>query len=151
MIELKTWQEELEDCRAAAAAHPGVEIYLSVHHDIFCERLTEPLESRIKAILDTKPQEQWACRFRNLRPLTFELPAAFDKARAAFAKAWAACAKAEAAFAKAEAARAKAWADYVKALAARDKAWAACGPELKQLLDAAWPGNTWNGKNIGWA
>ena len=134
--ELKTWQEELADCRAAAEAHPEVEIFLFVHHNIFCERLIQPLETRIRVILATKPEAQWACRFRHLRPLTFRLPAAYDKAREAYDKAWAACGKAGEACAKAQA-------DY-------GQAQEDCKSELKLLLDSAQPGNTWTGKNIGW-
>jgi hypothetical protein len=168
--ELKTWQEELADCRAAAEAHPEVEIFLFVHHNIFCERLIQPLETRIRVILATKPEAQWACRFRHLRPLTFRLPAAYDQAWEAYGKAQedygkageaydlarAACDQAREAWKARDQARAacdkarEAWKARDQARAACGKAQEDCKSELKLLLDSAWPGNTWTGKNIGW-
>ena len=170
---LKSDKEELADLRKIAAEHPDCRRWFCIHHDILLETLYNgsTVEDRIAEILRSKPAEQHATRFRNLRPLVGELPtavaetwaacnkarAARDKACTAYDKAWAACNKAWMAYYKARAAYrgaaaacAEAWAARNKAAAAYHEALAAHDAEITDLINVQWPGNTWNGKNIGW-
>ena len=166
-ISLKLADEELADLRKIAAEHSDCRWWFCIHHDILLETLYNGLtiEARIAEILRSKPAEQHATRFRNLRPAVVgELPtavaeawAACSEAGAACNKAWAACNEAFAAYAeaatacdKARAACAEAWAARNKAVAAYREALAAHDAEITDLMNAQWPGNTWNGKNIGW-
>ena len=163
---LKLAGEELADLRKIAAEHPDCRRWFCIHHDILLETLYNgsTVEDRIAEILRSKPAEQHATRFRNLRPLVGELPtavaetlAACDKARAARDKAGVACNEAVATYAEAGAnydkawvARNKAWTAYDKAQDAYDEALTTHADEITDLMNIQWPGNTWNGKNIGW-
>ena len=69
--------------------------YWHVHHNIFAEPLTEPIEKRIAFIKANKPKEEVETRLRLLKPIKALLPAdvvktweAYDKAREAGDKAW---------------------------------------------------------------
>ena len=163
---LKLAGEELADLRKIAAEHSDCRWWFCVHHGILLETLYNgsTVEDRIAEILRSKPAEQHATRFRNLRPLVGELPtavaetlAACDKARAARDKAGVACNEAVATYAEAGAnydkawvARNKAWTAYDKAQDAYDEALTTHADEITDLMNIQWPGNTWNGKNIGW-
>ena len=156
---LKSDKEELADLRKIAAEHSDCRWWFCVHHDTPLETLYNgsTVEDRIAEILRSKPAEQHATRFRNLRPLVGELPTAVAETLAALNKAGEACNEAQVA-------HNKAWADYDKAIAACDKAWTAYNKswaayreaaadhaaEITDLMNIQWPGNTWNGKNIGW-
>ena len=131
---LKLADEELADLRKIAAEHSDCRRWFCVHHDTPLETLYNgsTVEDRIAKILRSKPAEQHATRFRNLRPLIGELPtevaetlAACNKAAAARDKAWVACDEALAARDKAWVALNKAWVALNKAWVTRDKAWAA--------------------------
>ena len=170
---LKSDKEELADLRKIAAEHSDCRWWFCIHHNISLETLYGGLtiEARIAEIIRNKPAEEHATRFRNLRPFVGELPtavaetlaacnkarAARDKACTAYDKAWAACNKAWMAYYKARAAYrgaaaacAEAWAARNKACTAYHEALAAHDAEITDLMNAQWPGNTWNGKNIGW-
>jgi hypothetical protein len=149
---LKSADEELSDLRKIAAEHSDCRWWFCIHHDILLETLYDDstVEDRIAEILRSKPAEEHATRFRNLRPLVGELPTAV-------AETWAACSEARAARDKAGVACDKAWAAYNEAVAAFNKAWADYrkaaadhAAEITDLMNIQWPGNTWNGKNIGW-
>jgi len=125
---LKSDKEELADLRKIAAEHPDCRRWFCIHHDILLETLHDDstVEDRIAEILRSKPAEEHATRFRNLRPFVGELPTAV-------AETWAACSEARAARDKAGVACDKAFAAYAeaatacdKAVAARDEAVAAC-------------------------
>ena len=191
---LKSDKEELADLRKIAAEHSDCRWWFCIHHNISLETLynDSTVEDRIAEILRSKPAEQHATRFRNLRPVVGELPTAVaetwaalnkastaydeagvacNEAAAACNKAWAACSEARAARDKAGvtcneavAAYAEAGANYDKAWVAHNKAWTAYdkaqdayaealtthADEITDLMNTQWPGNTWNGKNIGW-
>ena len=142
---LKSDKEELADLRKIAAEHSDCRWWFCIHHDILLETLYNgsTVEDRIAEILRSKPAEQHATRFRNLRPLVGELPTTVAETLAALNKAGAAYNKAWAAFNEAVVAYNKSWAAYREALAAHDA-------ERTDLMNIQWPGNTWNGKNIGW-
>ena len=170
---LKSDKEELSDLRKIAAEHSDCRRWFCIHHNISLETLHDgsTVEDRIAEILHNKPAEQHATRFRNLRPFVGELPtavaetwaacneaaaaydealAACNEARATCNEAAAACDEAWAAYNKAQVAHNKAWADYNKSWAAYRKAAADHAAEITDLMNIQWPGNTWNGKNIGW-
>ena len=163
---LKLAGEELADLRKIAAEHPDCRRWFCIHHDILLETLYGGLtiEARIAEIIRNKPAEEHATRFRNLRPFVGELPtavaetlaacneaaAACDEAWVARDKAWVAYDEALAACNEAQVAHNKAWADYNKSWAAYRKAAADHAAEITDLMNTQWPGNTWNGKNIGW-
>ena len=142
---LKSDKEELSDLRKIAAEHSDCRLWFCIHHDILLETLYGGLtiEARIAEIIRNKPAEEHATRFRNLRPFVGELPTAVAETLAALNKARAARDEAWANYDKAWAARNKAAAAYREALAAHDA-------EITDLMNVQWPGNTWNGKNIGW-
>jgi tetratricopeptide (TPR) repeat protein len=87
---LKSIEEEAADCRAANAHLKVGDWAWLVHHEILAEPLTEPIENRIKWILETKT-DNVALRLRLLRPLVedeaMRSDAELDKARAEWSKA----------------------------------------------------------------
>ena len=110
----RTIEAELAACRAAfeafEAAHGAPATWAhGVHHAIAFEPLTEGIEERIRYIRVSKPLQEQAVRFANLRPIDVAVvprakAAARDKADAAWTKAEAALEKYIAARAKAAAA-----------------------------------------------
>ena len=149
---LKSDKEELADLRKIAAEHSDCRWWFCIHHNISLETLYNgsTVEDRIAEIIRNKPAEEHATRFRNLRPLVGELPTAVAETLAALNKAGAACNKAWAACNEAVVVYNKSWAAYRKARAAYLEALAAHDAEITDLINVQWPGNTWNGKNIGW-
>jgi len=150
---LKSDKEELADLRKIAAEHPDCRWWFCIHHNISLETLHDgsTVEDRIAEILRSKPAEQHATRFRNLRPVVVgELPTAVAETWVAYDKATAAYNEAGAACNKAWVARDKAWTAYNEAVAAYREAVAAHADEITDLMNTQWPGKTWNGKNIGW-
>src|SRR3990167_9523251 len=106
--------------------------YWHIHHDIFAEPLTEPIEKPIAFIKANKPKEEVETRLRLLKPIKALLPVdvvktweAYDKAREAHVKAREAHVKAREAHDKAREAGDKAWEAHVKAREAYVKAWEA--------------------------
>ena len=69
MIELKSIEEEEEDCRAAFAGVGVGTPAVHLHHGIAVERLTEPPEARISHILASKDYSEQALRLRLFRPV----------------------------------------------------------------------------------
>ena len=120
--------------------------YWHIHHAVICEPRTGPIEERLDYIRATKPTREVETRLRLIAPVTVELPAALDKARAASDKALSDDDKAWAAYDTA-------WVAYDKARAAYVKARADAAPELERLhaLDcpAALAGRCpWDGTTI---
>ena len=68
-IELKSIEEEAEDCRAAFAGVGVGTPAVHLHHGIAVERLTEPPEARISHILASKDYSEQALRLRLFRPV----------------------------------------------------------------------------------
>ena len=62
--------------------------WLCIHHAVRLERLSEPVENRVRAIRETKPMHEVETRLRALRPFVGEIPAAVDKAQTDYEKAW---------------------------------------------------------------
>src|SRR3990167_10022876 len=96
--------------------------YWHIHHDIFAEPLTAPIEKRIAFIKANKPKEEVETRLRLLKPIKALLPVdvvktweAYDKAWEAYVKALEAYVKAREAGDKTREAYVKAWEAYVKA------------------------------------
>jgi len=129
---LKSIEEEAKDCRAACAHLKVGEWAWLVHHEILAEPLTEPIENRIKWILENKTDDV-ALRLRLLRPLVedeamrsdAELNKAIDeynKVSAEYYKVRAEWSKALDEYDKARAEQFKARAEYYKARAEYDKA-----------------------------
>lgn len=63
-----------EECRAAWAAVPGATHGWHIHHEVLLESLTQPIEERIRFILDEKAryetEEQIVLRLQLMRPAT---------------------------------------------------------------------------------
>jgi len=142
-----------EEAACRAAPWDGATWAWHLHHDQLCEPIREPIANRIDYILTTKPEAEWALRLRLLRPIRSEIPAAVDKARAAYDKAWAAYDKALAARDTAWAAYDTAWAASDKALAAYATAWAAydkaqAAPAVLALHAIECPDCPWDGQTI---
>ncbi len=103
---LKSIEEEAAACRERCANLKIGDDVLHLHHEVFTEKLTEPLENRIRYILENKT-DNVALRLRMISPVLLddEVFAAAD---------WQ---KADAALKKADAALKKADADWMKARA----------------------------------
>jgi hypothetical protein len=177
MTELRVLIKEAADkCAAAWAENPNAKFAWTCHHEILCEALTEPAESRIKYILENKVESERVTRLNNFRPVRVALlpgvvkagvdwdkarvdwdkaRADWNKAQVDYDKAWADRNKARADYDKAGVDYDKAWADRNKARADYDKAgedwvkaWTDYAAELTILHNTDWPDNTWNGKSI---
>lgn len=136
--------------------------YWHVHHDVLCEPLTEPIESRIAYIKANKRPKEIPTRLKLMRPILGMLPAAlvqaraaYDQARAAYQQAGAAYWQAGAAYVQARAAYEQAWAAYWQARAAYEQAGAAyeqAGAASKSELEALHriecPDCPWDGRSI---
>ena len=157
---LKSIAEELANCRAAFAAYPNVTWAWCCHHEVLCEKLTEPAENRIAYIISNKPKSEHAIRFRNFRPVKDEK--SIEAALAEYEKICdAALAEYEkirdAALAEYEKVRGAARAEYDKvcgpALAEYEKVRCAAWAEYEKIRDALhnaeWPDNSWDGRSIG--
>ena len=64
-----TIEQAAIECRAAWASHPDAEYGWCVHHGREIEKLTEPVENRIRYILDNKNKIEQIIRLDNLRPV----------------------------------------------------------------------------------
>ena len=115
---LKSIDEEAKDCRNACAALKVGDWAWLVHHEKLFEPLTDPLEDRIRYIIENKT-DNVALRLRLLRPFieddAMRNDAELSKARAEWSKAGAERSKASAKWYKA-------YAEWSKAYAERDKA-----------------------------
>jgi ATP-dependent Lhr-like helicase len=164
-----TIEQELALCRAAFAGVEVGALAWCIHHDQLIELLTQPVEDRIRCILEDKPEHERACRLHNLRPVRGEVPAELSKASAELSKAsaeWskasAELSKASAELSKASAELSKAYAEWSKASAELSKASAELSkayaewskayadnlPALTALHAAECPDSTWDGKSI---
>jgi hypothetical protein len=121
------------------------DICLHVHHEIFAEPLTEPIENRIWYILEYKPVAEQALRLRMMGPPIIDeqvmADAAWLKAEAGLKKASAAWLKADDELQKAHAAWQKAYDELQKAEAVWQKAYE---PHYRRL----YPDSPWNGTTI---
>src|SRR3990167_903793 len=86
-----------------------------VHHDVLCERLTEPIELRIEYIRDNKPKNEIETRLRLLKVVKNQT-------------------RGKRAFKQYDAIESKAWSDY-KAIAS--KAWS----DYNAIVSKACPSN----------
>ena len=125
--ELKSIEEEKQDCIEAFKANPDTKFAWCCHHDVLIEALIEPWLNRVNYISSDKPKAEQASRFRSFRPVRVALTYQVVKAMA----------------------------ECVKALAERDKAWYVYDKvvteyhsELTLLHNQDWPDNTWNGKQV---
>ncbi len=69
---LKSAREELKACRAAFAKYPKATHAWFLHHRKLVERINENwngIGQRIRYIMQEKPREEKANRFRKLRPV----------------------------------------------------------------------------------
>ena len=132
-MKIGTIEQELAKCRAAFEAHPGATWAWCCHHEVHCEKLTEPYENRIRFILSDKSESERAVRLCNFRPVLDAL--AVQPARDAYAAAVQAARDAYAAAIQ------PASDDYDEAVQAADEA-------LQKLHRKEWPRNTWSGKSI---
>ena len=117
--------------------------YWHIHHNILMELLLEPIENRIKYIIENKPKEEIELRLRLLKPVKGKLPTMFIAAREACDKAREAYDKAREAETYNEARKA-----YEKAGEASDEARKACREEIEVLHKLECPDCPWNGKSI---
>lgn len=71
-------EEALRKCRLAWSPYPEVNFGWCIHHEVLCEPLLFPIETRVEIILTDKPESELICRFDNMRPMTdeFRMPAA---------------------------------------------------------------------------
>jgi hypothetical protein len=104
-------EREAKACRVACANVKVGDVMSHIHHGLWLEILTEPIENRINFILTNKPIEEQAERLRRMRPFDWQ-------------KADADWQKADADWQKAGADRQKAYADWQKAYADWQKAYA---------------------------
>ena len=106
-----------------------MQYYWHVHHEILCEPLTEPIQTRIDYIKANKPEYEVETRLRLLKPVQHpeSLPKEWKEA----------CAKRDEAYAKWDEAYAK-W----------DEANAKCLPEIEKLHKEECPNCPWNGETI---
>ncbi len=114
-------EEEAEACRSRCAGMKIGDICLHVHHEIFAEPLTEPIENRIRYILSDKPVAEQALRLRMMGPPIIDDQVQADEADAAYQKASPAWLKASAELDKADATWQKAEATWQKASVERQK------------------------------
>jgi hypothetical protein len=88
MYELKSIEEEAEDCRQAfKGVKEGAFVWLC-HHEVLVEVLKEEVENRIRYILTWKPEGERAIRLREFRPVKEELPKEYSEARQKYDEAW---------------------------------------------------------------
>ena len=130
-------EQEAAACRIACANSKVGDLMSHIHHELWLEHLTEPIENRISFILVYKPVTEQAERLRRLRPFDREKAAAdWKKADADLTKALADLKKADADLKKAAAA------DWTKALADWKKAdaadWKKAAAADWKKADAAW-------------
>ena len=62
-------------------------LWWCIHHDRKLEPLTEPVETRVNVIRETKSLHEWGTRLRALRPLTSPLPEWLKQAAAEWSQA----------------------------------------------------------------
>ena len=154
----RTVEQAKADCIAAWAAHPEATHGWCVHHEVEMEELTEPIENRIRYIVENKAEEEIVTRLDNLRPVLSKVPILTQKAYdEATAPAWKAYREATAPAWKAyDEATAPAWKAYREAIAPAEKAYGkAIAPARKaygEAIAAAHkqdvPDHTWDGKTI---
>ena len=118
--ELKSIEEEKQDCIEAFKANPDTKFAWCCHHDVLIEALIEPWLNRVNYISSDKPKAEQASRFRSFRPVRVALTYQVDKAQI----------------------------EYVKTLVEYNKALAEYHSELTLLHNQDWPDNTWNGKQV---
>ena len=109
--------------------HPGKTVVLFLHHDQFAEILTEPIENRIRFIVEEKNPSEIPTRLKWIQPY---IPLPESQAWTDWQKAWTAWQKACADSAKACADSEKAWTDWQKACADSAKA---CADSAKAWTD----------------
>ncbi len=80
MIVLKSIEEEAADCRERCKDMRIGDMVLHCHHEVLCERLTEPVENRIAYILAEKT-DNVALRLRMLGPLLTDAETQADEQR----------------------------------------------------------------------
>ncbi|MGI0068541.1 MAG: hypothetical protein ACREB9_09105 [Thermoplasmata archaeon] len=135
-----------------------------IHHDVLCELLTEPMESRIAFIKENKPMGEIETRLRLMKPVrnvrALLADAALSKARAAVSKARADLSTARADLSTARADWRETYADWSKADADWREAYAdwseadagwhkACSGNVITALHAEeCPNCPWNGRTI---
>ena len=146
MRKIGTIPKEKKKCQAAFASHPNTQQVWCYHHDLLCEELTGPAQTRIDCILSSKPKGERAARLRNFRPVKniSAVKAACDARDAAVETARAAYSAAVKPFlcAYAYAAAVKA------AMDTYDAAVETAQNSLQVLHQREWPDNTWNGTSI---
>jgi hypothetical protein len=149
---LKSIEEEASDCRAACAHLKVGEWAWLIHHEILAEPLTEPIESRIKWILENKT-DNVALRLRLLRPLVedeaMRSDAELGNAHAEYIKARAA------EYSKVRDELTTAYAEYYKDRDRYIKAYAEYNKASAELYKSAimhyhrlFPDSPWNGKTV---
>jgi len=125
MLKLRSIKLEAAAARKRCAKLKIGDIVLHCHHEVFAEPLTEPVENRIRYIIESKT-DNVALRLRLISPVKFDAEARKDsklsKAYAEWSKAGAEYSKAYAERSKADAEWSKAGAECNQARAARDKA-----------------------------
>ena len=132
----RTVEQAKADCIAAWAAHPEATHGWCVHHEVEMEELTEPIENRIRYIVENKAEEEIVTRLDNLRPVLSKVPILTQKAYdEATAPAWKAYREAIAPAEKA----------YGKAIAPARKAY---GEAIAAAHKQDVPDHTWDGKTI---
>jgi cellulose biosynthesis protein BcsQ len=155
---LKSIEEEAYDCRAACAHLKVGDWAWLVHHEILAEPLTEPIENRIKWILENKTDDV-ALRLRLLRPLVEDEAMRSDdelnkvregyiKARAEYYKATVEYYKARDEYNKDSTKYYKASAEYSKAGVEYYKDRAELYKSLTMHYHRLFPDSPWNGKTI---
>ena len=131
-----TIDAEAEACHTAWEGVPVGSYGWHIHHEQLVEQTTEPIEHRIRFIIDNKPQHEVALRLRLMRPV--KDAAAIASARKAYDAATASARKADAATASARKA-------YAAAIASARKAYDAAIASA-HLIEC--PNCTWDGKTI---
>ena len=156
---LKSIEEEAQDCREACAALKVGDWAWLVHHEKLFEPLTDPLENRIRYIIENKT-DNVALRLRLLRPFIEDdamrndaeyskARAEYSKARAEYYKMYAEWDKVRAESYKAEYAEwNKAGAELIKMYAKLNKAYAEYSKALETHYKRLFPDSPWNGKTI---
>ena len=149
---LKSIEEEAQDCREACAALKVGDWAWLVHHEKLFEPLTDPLENRIRYIIENKT-DNVALRLRLLRPFieddAMRNDAEYSKARAEYYKMYAEWDKVRAESYKAEYAEwNKAGAELIKMYAKLNKAYAEYSKALETHYKRLFPDSPWNGKTI---
>ena len=111
---------------------PHETLVLFLHHGVFCEFLREPIEHRIRYIVENKPEDQIEARLTWMQPYVGHPE--MQKADAEWKKAYAEWAKVDA--------------EWNKAYAERNKAYAEWKSLYEPIFMAEHPDCPWNGQTL---